>query len=407
MATIFSVLFLISLAGVIYPFRPFRKRRYALLIAIASFIGAGATAPQNEPSTGITSKDTQITSKQDVVAKTQVETRVGATAPQNESSTGMASKDAQTISNEDFVADLRKELGMSADSNSTFSRQCASAEATGVEYGVTGSRINVRNGPGTNYEKIINRKATNALGETRYVQIDNSVTVHEVCRKGDWSLIEVVKPDWLRDSHRGWVASRFLRGQMRDSAGVQVFTKEDFVWDKNTSPYKDTIVAAVNKIHRENARCKEIDPSSAYLSGSKSSPGNPVFFVTCGSGANAFNVWFSKDDLDSEKPSETAEHIDKATSISDSTRQQLWILRTQDGVKQRLKDPSSAEFRNSRFVDFEGVPIVCGEVNAKNSFGGYGGFQHFIASGTKLAFLEQDMEPSEFGTAWNKMCAGR
>ena len=94
------------------------------------------------------------------------------------------------------------------------------------------------------------------------------------------------------------------------------------------------------------------------------------------------------------------------TGMSDDTRQQLWILKTQDGVKQHLKDPSSAEFRNSRFVDFEGVPIVCGEVNAKNSFGGYGGFQHFIASGTKLAFLEQDMEPSEFRTAWNKMCAG-
>lgn len=346
MPTILSILFLISLAGVIYPFRPFRKRRYALLFAIASFIGVGVTAPQNE-------------------------------------------------------------TGISADSTRMFSQQCASAEVTGVEYGIAGSRINVRKGPGTNYEKIVNQKATSTLGKTHYIQIDNSVTVLEACRKGDWSFIQVISPDWLRDSHQGWVASRFLRGQLRDAAGVQVFTEQDFIWDKNTSPYKDIIVPAVNKIHRENSRCKEIDPSSAYISGTKSSPGKPVFFVTCGYGAKAFNVWFSKDDLGSENAFEAAKHIDKATGISADTRQQVWILETQDGVRQRLKDPSSAEFRNSRFVDFEGIPIVCGEVNGKNSFGAYGGFQHFIASGTELAFLENDMEASEFRTAWNKMCAGR
>lgn len=194
--------------------------------------------------------------------------------------------------------------------------QCARAKVTGVEYGITGSRINVRKGPGTNYEKIVNQKATAALGKTHYVQVDNSVTVLESCRQDDWSFIEVTKPEWLRESHKGWVASRFLREQARDATGVRVFNEEDFIWDGKTSPHKEIIVAAVNKIHRENSRCEEIDPSSAYLSGSKSSPENPVFFVTCGSGANAFNVWFSKEDLDDKKVFGAQRHIEKANAIS-------------------------------------------------------------------------------------------
>ena len=42
-------------------------------------------------------------------------------------------------------------------------------------------------------------------------------------------------------------------------------------------------------------------------------------------------------------------------------------------VSNELKDPESAQFRNLRI---NGVDL-CGEVNAKNSFGGYTGFKRF------------------------------
>lgn len=45
-----------------------------------------------------------------------------------------------------------------------------------------------------------------------------------------------------------------------------------------------------------------------------------------------------------------------------------------------LKDPLSAQFRNVRLVDYAGGKVVCGEVNAKNSYGGYVGFKRFVAS---------------------------
>jgi len=168
---------------------------------------------------------------------------------------------------------------------------------TGNILGVTGTDINIRLGPGTNYEKIVNQKATNIFKKTMYAHVDNSVTVREICRQGDWSRIDVIEPDWLRESHRGWVASRFLRRYEKDATGKRVFTENDFIWDKNIRPYKKVIIAGVNKIYRENSRCKKIDPTSAYLSGSRSKPGKPVFFVTCNEGPEAFNVWFSEQDL--------------------------------------------------------------------------------------------------------------
>lgn len=196
------------------------------------------------------------------------------------------------------------------------SRECAGANVTGVEYGVAGTRINVRKGPGISHERIVDRNAARTPGETRYVQIDDRVTVLEACRKGDWSFIQVVEPEWLSDSHQGWVASRFLRDPLPRTAGVQVFTEKDFVWDENTSPYKDTIIADVNRIRQENGRCEEIDPSSMAFSHSRSVPGKPVFSVVCRQGSQALRVWFPEDGPRDAGGLGVATHIDKANAIT-------------------------------------------------------------------------------------------
>lgn len=64
-----------------------------------------------------------------------------------------------------------------------------------------------------------------------------------------------------------------------------------------------------------------------------------------------------------------------------------------------LKDPESAQLRNQKGL--------CGEVNAKNSFGGYAGFKRFIAGGENLVFLEDDkrLEAGAFQAAWDKFCS--
>ncbi len=47
-------------------------------------------------------------------------------------------------------------------------------------------------------------------------------------------------------------------------------------------------------------------------------------------------------------------------------------------VRSALKDPTSAKFKDVRIADVTGA--VCGQVNAKNSYGGYTGFGWFAVS---------------------------
>ena len=77
-----------------------------------------------------------------------------------------------------------------------------------------------------------------------------------------------------------------------------------------------------------------------------------------------------------------------------------YMLVEQDKIKSRLKDPDSAEFRN---VFVSSKYAVCGEVNAKNSFGGYTGFVRFI-SGGNMQVVESDMAAGEMDKAWPQIC---
>jgi len=57
------------------------------------------------------------------------------------------------------------------------------------------------------------------------------------------------------------------------------------------------------------------------------------------------------------------------------------ISKAKDKVKYVLKDADSARFRNVFFnIGFGDVPSVCGEVNSKNGFGAYSGFNRFVYS---------------------------
>lgn len=51
-------------------------------------------------------------------------------------------------------------------------------------------------------------------------------------------------------------------------------------------------------------------------------------------------------------------------------------------VAHHMRDPSSAQFREVRALkQKDGSVAVCGEVNGKNAYGGYAGFQKFVVHG--------------------------
>jgi hypothetical protein len=56
-------------------------------------------------------------------------------------------------------------------------------------------------------------------------------------------------------------------------------------------------------------------------------------------------------------------------------------------VLAQLKDPDSAIFRNERIIGtwISKKAILCGEVNAKNSMGGYVGYKPFTSFGDQYA----------------------
>ena len=60
--------------------------------------------------------------------------------------------------------------------------------------------------------------------------------------------------------------------------------------------------------------------------------------------------------------------IATTSSFADNTN---LVGQTKKNVKDLLKDPESAQFRNVKVViNTEGKKSVCGQVNAKNSYGG-------------------------------------
>jgi hypothetical protein len=76
---------------------------------------------------------------------------------------------------------------------------------------------------------------------------------------------------------------------------------------------------------------------------------------------------------------------------------------SKEAVREKLKDPDSANFRSFSIHRGEeptdGAFYICGEVNAKNSYGGYAGFERFLV----LFFYYPERKVGFAGTTvlWN------
>lgn len=71
---------------------------------------------------------------------------------------------------------------------------------------------------------------------------------------------------------------------------------------------------------------------------------------------------------------------------------QRLINEATEAVRGKLKDPDSAKFSGiyaTSKPEMVGDPIVCGLVNAKNSYGGYVGNVMFAYGGEKAVFIQE------------------
>ncbi len=77
-------------------------------------------------------------------------------------------------------------------------------------FGINGEDIYLRVGPGNKFDKIINEKGTEAIGETQYCSVDYSTKVAILETKDEWTKIKVIEPEWLSDTYIGWIPSNNL-----------------------------------------------------------------------------------------------------------------------------------------------------------------------------------------------------
>lgn len=66
------------------------------------------------------------------------------------------------------------------------------------------------------------------------------------------------------------------------------------------------------------------------------------------------------------------------------------IERIKGNVLSKLRDPDSAQFRDLRLVRNDTQAYLCGQVNSRNSFWGYTGFQWFFASPISQVVMEEN-----------------
>ncbi len=89
-------------------------------------------------------------------------------------------------------------------------------------------------------------------------------------------------------------------------------------------------------------------------------------------------------------------------NLSDENRQEIFIMNAKDYVRSRLKDAKSAQFKNVFYSKASGTHVICGQVNSKNAYGGYGGYKYFVSGSPELTFFEDEVD--DFAKIWNELC---
>jgi len=101
-----------------------------------------------------------------------------------------------------------------------------------------------------------------------------------------------------------------------------------------------------------------------------------------------------------------ADYLDGENAYNKATnaRKIAWMNQGMEAVKSLLKDPGSAQFRNVYFhFGAARIPATCGEVNPRNSYRTYGGYQKFVSLGSSDTTTLQG-QFKDFAYLWNKVC---
>lgn len=81
-----------------------------------------------------------------------------------------------------------------------------------------------------------------------------------------------------------------------------------------------------------------------------------------------------------------------ALAVEAGASDEAAIAEAKERVAREMRDPESAQFRDIKVLPGKEGPIICGQVNAKNAYGGYVGFNPFLVAGSSV-MLGSDTDP--------------
>jgi len=232
-------------------------------------------------------------------------------------------------------------------------------KAKGEVVDVLGKNHTLYSVPKDKSTAIVNEKASKALGETYYQLIDSTTKVQVQCQFDDWAKIRITEPDYL-DNVVGWTQAANLAIPLKKGE-FRAFSEDDIYWDEHSNKYKAQIVKAINRIHRENDLCRKNIDTSVSQSPTKSTPNKPVFFLACGEGLNVTNIFFTLDDVNSDKPMVAPNHLDKKVAINEC----------ENYAKLNSQNPATVSFSRFSYLNVtetnNGRTRITSRFTAKNS----------------------------------------
>lgn len=142
-----------------------------------------------------------------------------------------------------FVFILFSSFLMSCQNNTKTERDVSNIrEEKQNYYKLIGENIIIYTGPGESFDKLINKKATEIIGETQYCNADHTFLVEIVEQKGEWTNIRTIQPEHLRSTYNGWIQTKYIK----------MDNKPDVIKELDTLSYeilKEVKMPAVTNYH--------------------------------------------------------------------------------------------------------------------------------------------------------------
>ena len=197
-------------------------------------------------------------------------------------------KQEQSLSTTDSVASIQSKRP---------AKKCEQGTTISGVYYVKGSDIDFRVGPGSDQAHVVNRKATDILGETLYRTLSSSMVLEGLCESDEWLNVKIVKADGSTVNwETGWVHKKHLTDEASDNM------KAGLIWDIDgetefSATEKKVIKLGALKVLNDGTNCAEI------FTGYRSSSRKGAYYVTCNAknGGPPFNVWFTPDEVKSNR----------------------------------------------------------------------------------------------------------